>query len=261
VSTPIPTFVQNSRVGRTFFQIRGSSLAISTPLGDGSFAERAVDLRTIDSDYQPQAVRILALLVEPGIAMLVTTAAIAGLMQLKGLPREVFAHFIEGPIIVFAVALALAIRGARRVEYYLFRDHGKKPAFTIVCEREQREECAAFMASLVTAIEASQSDLPEADRARLVARVESENRALATRQEPYSKWQFAIGCGVLACGLPWLLWLVREDALDFFGFFIELGLCAGGPAFSYFSFQARERYRWWSLVGVVLGAVPIVFYS
>ncbi|HWA24935.1 MAG TPA: hypothetical protein VG734_04600 [Lacunisphaera sp.] len=259
----VPTFVQNSRIHRTIYQIRGNELAISVlnPRGNG-FSEFLVDLRTVDSNYQPRAVRLYLLVLIPGAVAVLSGLVIWGLMQAWGLkqlavvPREVMVHFLLWPAIIFAMSLAFAIRGTRRVEYYQFLNQWKRPAFQIICEREQRAECAAFISALVAHIELAQSDLPEAERRSLLERVAAETHEQPAPATNGWRWKLSLGCGALAAGLP--LW--PGSAGDTSLVVILFPLCALGLIATWLSFAKREPGRWWSLAGAALALFPPFFY-
>lgn len=255
---PIPTFVQNSRVGRTYFQIRERTLSVSSHVADSGFAESSFDLRTIDPDYKPQVLRLHTLLIIPGIAAVLSFFVVWGLMQIEALPRFAVIYFIQWPAIVFAVALALAIRGSRRIEYFVFRDYWKRDAFTIVCERAQREECAAFISTLVETIEVLQADIPVEQRAQELQRIGRESPTENAGRRRWAMWKLSITCGALVAGTPWIPGVGQYFYQELFVVF--LALCVGGVALSYFSFDQREPGRWWSLLGAGLAIVPIFLY-
>lgn len=256
--TPISTFVQNSRVGRAYFQIRDGTLSVSSRVPGSGFAETSFDLRTIDPDYEPQVVRLHALLIIPGIAAVLSLGVVWGFMQISAIPRGAVVYFVQWPAVVFAVALALAIRGSRRVEYFVFHDHWKRRAFTIICEREQREECAAFISTLVETIEVLQADLPVEQRTREFQRIGRDNHTEGAAKRRVALWKLSITRGALVTGTAWIPVVGQYFYEDLFVIF--LALCVGGVALCYFSFDQREPRRWWSLLGAGLAIIPIFLY-
>lgn len=255
---PVPTFVQNSRIGRTIFQLKGDTLLVSD-LGPAGGGDRTIDLRSIDPDYQPEAFRVDLLVIMPLLMAAVSALVVWGVSRLFGaighvVPGGMFFHLALWPLLIFAGSLRSAIRGSRRVERFVFCDHRQKPLFAIVCEREQREECRSFMALLVAAIESVQSGLPAEDRSRLLAEISAENRA-AEADPPLPKWALSLACGVFAGVFPRVPWVGRYFYEDLFLFF--LAACVGAMAFCYYSFDQREPRRHWSLLGAALALAGI----
>jgi hypothetical protein len=257
----IPTFVQKSRIFPTIFQIRGDQLAISITRHSGGFDEQVIDLRTVDPNYQPLAVRLDRLVAIYGTIAVLSAAVVWGLWQLTSyvpfVPRETFLHFFLWPSLFFAIAFAQSIQSSRRMEYYVFNNQWKKPAFRIICERSQRDECAAFISILVARIELAQSGLPGDERARLLAQFEAET-PLPARPVFNTRWKWSIAFGALATGLPPIPGLV--EASGGWAFPVVFVLCAWGLCLSVYSFLGKEPGRWWSLLGAALSLVPPFFY-
>jgi len=256
--TRIPTFVQRSRLGKKIFQIRNGVLEISTSRLSTGFAEHRFDLQTLDPDYQPRTGRLHILLILGGVGLVLSLAVLWGLQNQTVIPREAVPYFSYWPGMMLAVSLGWVVYGTRRVEYYVFCNHWKKPAFDIVREPAQTEECTRFILALVEHIKLAQSDLPAAERQTRAQAITSELLLVAPPPPIRRKWKLSILCGVLACGLPLIPGLA--NLIDPLLELIVFALCAGSAAWCYFSFDAREPHRWWSLVGAGLSAIPVFFY-
>lgn len=254
----IPTFVQRSRLGKKIFQIRDGVLEVTAYRLGAKFGEHRFDLQTLDPDYQPRTGRLHVLLIFGGVGLVLALAVLWGLYNQTFIPREALTYFYYWPASMLAVSLAWVVYGTRRVEYYVFCNHWKKPVFDIVRESGQADECARFILALVEHIKLAQSELPAAERQIRAQAITRELLPSAPPPPAWRKWKLSILCGSLACVLPLIPGLV--DLIHPFLLLIVFGLCAGGVAWCYFSFDAREPRRWWSLVGAGLSVIPVFFY-
>lgn len=254
----IPTFIQNSRINQVIYQIRDGHLLVSARPLIGPFKEYRIDLHGLDPDYQPHITRDYALVLLPLVLFLLCAGAIWVVLNKTSMPGEMAFPLIQWPVIGCAVFLLAAIRGSRRIEYFQFNNRWGKPALTIIREREQAEECAAFIATLVGHIEITQSDLSPADRAMLLRRLEQDNPIGPTIEAAVPLWPLSLAVGALAAGLP----LVPRIDFYFSGalFPLVFMLCVCGCALSVFSFLNNEPKRWWSAPGFVLSLIPVFFY-
>jgi hypothetical protein len=252
-----PTFVQESRLGRTIYQIREGVLAISISRWTG-FEEHQVDLRRLDPNYEPKSIRLYGLLILPGVGLLISALAYWGLYHQPLVPREAMVYFFRWPIIGIAVSLILAIRGSRRFEFYQFKNHWGKPALSILREHQQKTECDFFMSVLVSHIELAQSDLSPDEKSRILERLLRDETPAPQTGVGADQWMLSISLGVVACGLP--LIPGANQYLDLFMFMIVFGLCVGSASLCVLSYVAKETKRHWSIIGLVLSLIPPFFY-
>ena len=254
-----PIFNQKSRLGQVVFEIRDGTLLLSSRILRGPFTERRFELKRLSPDYKPQITRHYTLVVVPLIFAFICAAAIWKLIHQTTLSDDVTPGLYLYPILGLVAALFGAIRGSRSIEYYQFYTTAGQPAFPIIREREQAQECAAFIVALVTHIESSKSgSLPSAETIRRI-REEQSVAQLGDSSPRRDFWQISIACGAFAAALPWL-----PNAYYYFSGFLfpmVFWLCVGGVVLSVFSFLRNESHRWWSVIGFILSLVPPLFYS
>ena len=254
----VPTFIQNSRIGRVIYQIRDGHLQISASKFGRGFNECRLALRSLNPNYTPRFVRLYALLVIPFVLALLCGVVIRGLFHQTLIRQEALIYIYQWPVTFGVVFLILAIRGIRRVEFFEFRNHWGKPVLHIIRERKQAAECAAFITVLVAHIELAQSDLPPEERTKLLRQLVDDSTGASGLRPGQDKWKVSIGLGVLAVVFP-LVPAVNYSS-DPSLFPIIFLLCVGGAGFSIFSFLAKEPRRWWSVLGLVLSLIPAYFY-
>lgn len=254
-----PIFNQKSRLGQVLFEVRDGKLHLSSRILSGPFTEHSIALGCLSPDYKPRTTRHHALVIVPLIFAFICGAAIWKLIHQTTLSEGVTPGLSLYPMLGLVVSLFAAVRGSRRIEYYQFYTTAGQPAFSIVREREQAQECAAFITALVAQIEFAQSGvMPDSSIVRLV-RADQDAARMGDSSPRRDLWQISIACGVLASGLPWL----PNVQYYFAGFLFPLvfWLCAGGASLCVFSFLRKETHRWWSVIGLVLSLVPPLFYS
>jgi hypothetical protein len=253
----IPTFIQNSRINQVIYQIRDGQLWISERELWGKFKDRKIDLRQLDPDYTPLIARNYALLLIPLIGAVFCTAAIWGLWQQSFLPQEAL-FLINAALYVFLGFLLLAaIPGSRRIEYFQFNNFAGRPVLSIIREKEQAKECAAFITALVAHIELAQSDLSPEEHNKILSQLEADATATPIASLGPSLWKRSIFFGVLASGLP----LVPNVEIYLPLFEITSVLCGMGAVCSVYSFMNKEPGRWWGIIGMVLSLIPPYFYQ
>lgn len=255
----IPTFIQKSRINQVIYQLRDGQLLISERALLGKFQDRKLDLQWLDPNYQPGFTRnhfALALFL---LLTAISGLAVWGIVHQTIIPSGAALYIGQWPAVAFAVFLASAIRWSRRIEYYRFNNRAGHPVLVIIREREQAEECAAFITTLVAHIELAQSDVTPEARTKLLRDLGADRSFAPPATSGLPLWKSAIALGVLAAGLPLIPNLDRN--LAGFLFPIVFLCCAGGVAFSFFSFSQKEAHRWWSVIGLVLALIPVFFYS
>lgn len=253
-----PTFIQDSRVGRTIFQIRDETLCISASTSEG-LKEYEIELRRLDPDYQTGAVRLYRVLLALGTLLVLVAGVFWGMKHQRVIPQEALGVAYMGVLLFAGSVFIHAVRWSSRVAFYHFNDQWGKPALGLVRERAQAAECDAFVLELVAHIRMAQAADDGAERQRLLTDLAAQKAFLAPPRAEVQKWQLALASGLLASGLPWLLRSI--EGTELWGFMLVFSLCVAGPAFCYLSFQAREPKRWWSLTGAAFAFVPVFFYN
>jgi hypothetical protein len=252
----IPTFIQNSRINQVIYQIRDEQLWVSERALFGKFKDRKLPLRQLDPDYRPCIARSYALVIIPLSGAALGAAAIWGLQKQSFLPQESLMLIYEFLVVLSGFLLLVAIRGSRRIEYYQFTNLAGRSVLSIIREREQNEECAAFIMSLVAHIELAQADLSPGEHDKLLGRLVKDATAPAIPAPGEALWKKSIAFGVLASGLP-----LVPNLADYLPLFeITYGLCFIGAVCCVYSFMSNEPNRWWSLLGMILSLIPPYFY-
>jgi hypothetical protein len=253
-----PIFNQKSRIGQVLFEVRDGKLLLSSRILRGPFTEHSISLGRLSPDYKPQTTRNYALVVVPLIFAFICGAAIWKLIHQTTLSEDITPGLYFYPVLGLVASLFGAVRGSRRIEYYQFYTTTGQPAFSIVREREQAQECAAFITALVAQIEFARSGVaPDTSMVRLI-RADQDAARMGDSSPRRDFWQISIACGLFAAGLPWL----PNAHYYFSGFLFPLvfWLCVGGAAFCVFSFLRNESNRWWSVLGLVFALIPPFFY-
>ncbi len=254
-----PIFNQKSRIGQVIFEVRDGDIRLSSRIFRGPFTEHSIALNRLSPDYKPQVTRNHALVIVPLVFAFICAAALWKLMHQTVLPEGAGPGLSFYPIIGLIVSLFGAVRGSRRIEYYQFYTTAGQPAFSIVREREQAQECAAFITALVAQIEFARSGVtPDLSIVRSV-RTDQDAARTGDATPRRDLWQISIACGVFAAGLPWLP-NVNYYFADFL-FPLVFWLCVGGVSLCAFSFARNEARRWWSVLGAILALIPPLFYS
>lgn len=253
----IPTFIQKTRINEVIYQIQGDELHVSARSLTGGFKESRLRLHDLNPDYLTRSTRNYALLLAPLFPLLVCSFLLVSWMRQTSLPEEVTEHFVLAPAIGFATSLAAVIRGIRRINYILFNSTAGTPMLSIIREPEQAEECAGFVATLVAHIQITQANLsPGAKRDLLRSFSSDKDRVLSAPNQEL--WAASLVLGLLASGLPWIPAIRHSSVIPLFP--IIFLLCCGATAFCIYSFMHKEPGRWWSVLGLIAGLIPPIFY-
>lgn len=254
---PAATFIQNSRAGRAIFEISRDKIHVSSWLL-GRRSELRVPIRELSSKYVSGSVRIYAVLYGSLAGVLVCSAALWLLYHTDAVPEGPQGFLAHWPLIGLAASLINAIRFTPRVEFFTFCNQWGRPVFSIVREKKQAAECDAFILTLVAAIELSHSEMSEADRKDALRPLLDELQSSAVVSGDIPKWQLSLATGLAAVLLPILPGVIASwgDLL----FLIEFPLCVVAMALGILAIWNREPNRWWGLLGVALGLVPLFFY-
>lgn len=254
----IPTFIQNTRIGRTIFQVRNGFVVVSATRFGRPLRDYRIDLRSLDSNYSPRSVRVYSLWVIPLVIALLCMAVFKAMRHQNLVPPETFYVFYPWLAIGFGVSIFSAIQGTRRVEYFEFRNQWGKPALYLVRERKQAVEFTSFIGELVTHIELARSDLTQGDRNILLRQLEHAGSDTISREPGQDRWKMSLVLGSLATAIPLIPGMDQTSDPSVFPFIFLL--CVGGLAAGTFSFLAKETRRWWSVPGMLLALIPVYLY-
>jgi hypothetical protein len=249
-------FIQRSRLGRSIFALRGETLELTSHLW-GRKNELRFPLRSISADYDLQASRFPRVIALHLVLALVCFDATYRLLMAGTWP-QILAMYSG----IFGLMFLLAgLRFVRRVEYFIFRDHWKHPLFSILREREQTDECDAFVRELLDRIERAESGLPPDQSPSEPPKPVSAVRLPAddAHDPPLNhRWLLSLIAGVVSTVFPIATepFVASPTALAVVIIFSTGGILAG-----WLSFAAKEPKRYWSLAGVLLSLVPIAFYT
>jgi hypothetical protein len=254
---PAVTFIQNSRAGRAIFEISRGEVLVSSWISGRQSVFR-IPVRELSANYIPGAVRIYAVLYGSLAGVFVCSATLWFLYHSSAVPEGPQGFLAHWPLIGLAASLINAIRFTPRVEFFTFCNQWGRPAFSIVREKKQAAECDAFILTLVAAIELAHREMSEAEQKDALRPLLDELRSSAVVSGDIPKWQLSIAIGLAAVLLPILPGVIASwgDLL----FSVEFPLCVVAMAFGIIAIWNREPGRWWGLLGVALGLVPLFFY-
>jgi len=249
-----PIFVQKSRVGRTVFQIRGDQLEIYAR-NFGRRASGRIPLAQISSDYELVARRFPVLIYAPLGTAALSYALIYAAFHQTTVPREI----ATGPIVFFAISVLAVFRGVPRLEIFVFQDFWRRPLFYIVRESGQADACNAFVAALLDRIQAAETGEPvdPTTPSEFASSLPKQGLA-AVFGSGQNRWWLALVAGIVSAGVPPAL----QDLPAFDPYMLPLVIFAsiGGLLCGTLSFVARERHRYWSLLGMAFSLVAPLFY-
>lgn len=204
----------------------------------------SIPLASISTDYEVHAAtteRLVMLLLGFTLGSLIVVKL---LLAQPYLPHAIALYFVA-----FAVMAAVsAFRMMPRAEYYVFSNHWKRPLFSILREKEQAAECDAFLHAMINAIEG-----------RKGSEDASMERVIVAAKPPGHSWKLAISSGVVGTCYPLIVYN-RFVAGQVLVLPVAVLACRGGLVAALYAFLNRERRRWWSLLGVALCLVPVLFY-
>lgn len=247
------TFIQDSRIGRSCFQLRGDQIEVSWL--SGAQGGKTFALRSISSDYDRGLRRFPVLFLFPGLVAAVALGASALLLAQDVVPHD----FVTYPGMFLIAGVVGVIRGVPRVEYFQFYDHWRRPLFYFVREAGQAEECDDFVRAFLDQIERVQRGEP-APAASPPPPISSVH--LPSAHDAYFvgeiRWQISLVLGGLSAGLPFIPQF--DAALGGLLFFIIFGASVGGLVSTWIPYQGKERYRHLSLIGAILSLVAPFCY-
>lgn len=237
---PPRVFILRSRIGRRIFTLKDDVLEVSVTSLDRR-SEAVIPLRRISPDYEVGAARnnsAIAILLIPGVLLGYFAWF---LLSQDRIPRYLAIY----PIIFGGAFITAAVQLIPRFEYFVFKDHWNRPLFTILRERGQTAECEAFIHAILDSVEGIEPTTSCADE------------AFAEPPAQYW-WIFAIVAGL---GAVVVHVLASRNALVAFYYVPFVVLASGGGISAAIgSFLTKERQKWWSLIGLVLSAIPMALH-
>jgi hypothetical protein len=255
-------FIQRSRLGRSIFHLRENRIEVE--LRNFGLRSSAVHpFRMISPDYTLAAKRVHFLYVVPLMFGAVSLFLI-GVMLHHPLPASLNSLIIY-PVIFTGLAVVGALRGFRRIEFFVFYDHWRKPLFYFVREIGQQTECDAFIQELLSRIEqsdrepdASGAETPPAPPERPSALVMPRDESINVFGPSQPRWLISVVCGLAAFEFSQFAARITDDPAIYF--LVIMTTLVGALLFGALSFLAKERKRFFSLAGIVLGiAGPLLF--
>lgn len=246
-------FIQRSRLGTLFFEHDGTTLHVKGG-HIGSKVDRKFRLSELSPDFRCVQKYIL------GPVYFLTALLALLLFAMKEirawLPPEVATAWIGTFFLWIPVTVIGVIHWSAPFLFVTFPSRVANGDVVIVCERKQRDECEAFMAGLIHAIE------------NPGARMEW-GQDIAPRLSAVSKrgmgWRTStcLICGGLCVGLPWvgLPWVGADDQTIGPWISMAVFLCSVcAVAFGVLAWMAKEPLRWAAITGMLMGLVPLFFY-
>lgn len=241
---PDRVFIQRTRLGRTIFVLRDAEIEVSQEIR-GTLANTHFPLRLISSDYTVKTVQHH---VAVAISLALVACCAGGLVYVfkhDSIP-PIFGYFPAYGLVIF---LIVALKLTPRFVVLEFADHRAKPLFSILREKEQANECDAFLRDLLDRIERAGS----ADGPIQTAPLPEPETADDIDAAPEWRWQVALVAGAFACLAPIVAHLVPGMSLFKIPTFL-LGAVVACTATLY-SFIENERKKFWSVIGIALVVV------
>jgi hypothetical protein len=246
-------FIQKSRIGRKFFLLKDDSIEVTLTFR-GKRQQERIMLRTVNDDYERIARYFRSLVVVPLVLSGFCFWIVYVILGQDRLPHE----FGLYPGIFALSFLLAAIKGVPKVDTFQFYNHWERPIFYIVRERNQAEECDAFVGELLHRIECAEKgvQLRGEEQANSYAQLTPGSLGLLLVGE--YRWKTSIVLGALSAGLPWLTQITHR--FDDYLFMLIFGATVGGVSFCVLSIQSKERFRFLSLAGAALALIAPLFY-
>jgi len=243
------TFIQNSRVGRCSYQLRNDHIEVSKLTGKR--IDLKFPLQTLSSEYSRGSRQFLHLFIAPGLALIIGVGVTVFILG-----QDTFPHnFAVYPLMLAVLGAWGVVRATPRTEYFQFYDQWKKPAFFIVREKAQAQECDAYVRLLLDEIErVNRGEKGAPTKAAPISTV-----FLPPPQDTYIareiRWQISLIMGGLAVGVPLI-----PKASEYLGdlLFIQFVVCSlTGLVCAFLSYQSKERFRHLALIGAALSLLAI----
>lgn len=241
----VQTFLQDSRVGRTYFRLVQDRLEVE-PIA-WKAGPRTIPLRSINPEYFRGSRRFHRLYLIPTAIAAAGIGIVNYVLAQDELPNQLA---IDGMVLVIAGTIGF-VRGVRGVEYFQFFDHWKKPIFFIAYESANRSACEDFVRDLLDRIEHPD----RGESVETVANVDPHSEA-AARPTSENRWKVALTLGCLAAALPFVPEI--DSMTGGLLFMVVFALEVGALAAAYLAYEAKEHGRHYALLGAVLSLIPFV---
>ncbi len=243
-------FIERSRFGTTFYELSADRLVIS---GKRFLIKSVleVELSGVSSNIERRSQRFYRpaiLLCGLGIVPLVIILA---LYSKKIIPEEAEEAFLS---IIGPVAAAFLIAGVRcipPVEAVGFKSTLGKTLFVMINDKSYAAEFDAFVEKVRQNVRRCKEPGRTSWPAEAVPPI-----AVPVVREHW--WKLSLALGIIGVGQPWIRplaeWLYDSQ------FFISMACSSGGLGFCIASFLKKERFRYLSLLGVILAFIPPLYY-
>ncbi len=249
---PNSVFIQRSRLGTVIYTLSDEFLEASWKRLGRNHACR-FGLRSLDPIYTTQRIRLYRVLYVALAGVILCASGLWFAVHADWVPEGARPLLSYCPSLGLILFLVLAARYTPKLDVLTFKNHWGRTEFSLFREQKQRAECDAFIAELLAQIARVQESGFEG-----IPSAEQSERSSGLAAEVTTKAKLSIAFGATATLLPWIPRLpVSPDAL-FMGVF---GFSVGALLLASLAISNREPGRWWSLIGVVLGLVPVLLYT
>jgi len=251
-------FLQRSRIGKAVFILYSETLEVTTHRL-GARNVQVFPLHTLSADYHRTAERFYSIIVIP----LVLAGACMWLINVLLVADHPLAEgFLIYPFVGFFAFGWAALRGVPWVELLVFSNRGGHPVFYIAREKDQVDECDAFVDALLDHVEmirqgVSPEDIREKKR-RSESSVHLPGRSKGRVFGPTEgRWKLSLAAGVISSGFQPLV----ENTVTLHDWILPVVLFSTIAAllFGVLSFIAKERLRYLAVFGMALSLVAPIF--
>lgn len=241
---PVMVFLQDARIGRVQFMLRGKELTITPRTRGGLTDEIRLSVDDLDPDYQIKW-QSLGLMWKLPLGLAFFCALISKYLLAMDLPWGLLGVY---PLLFVMQFLVLSVRGLPPIEWIVFNRVDGTGTVRIVREKRQTEDCSEFIAALVERIKTNgvlvDLSAPELRSTVAYSGAQKEKR-------PYGdNWLLAILAGIAAAALPFLSRSNGGDEGAIFMLFFMTVL--GALSLALVSFLRGEKRKWWSMIGVAV---------
>lgn len=249
---PNSVFIQRSRVETVIYTLSDESLQASCK-HLGRKLERHFNLRSLDPAYAIQRVRLYRVLYFALAGVILCASCLWFAVHSNWVPEGARLLLSYAPGLGLLSFLALAVIYTPKIEVLTFKNHWGKTEFSVFREQKQLTECDAFIAKLLAGIARVQKRGVEG-----IQYPERFDRLEGIPPGVAIKAKLSIAFGAAATLLPWVPQLSSSPDGLFIGVF---GFSVGALLLAFLTMSNREHGRWWSLIGVVLGLIPVFLYT
>ncbi len=258
LAMPDVTFIQRGRFGRIIFTLRESSLEISAHTVFGR-SEEEFFIGTISPDYDRVGPRFPSFVIFPLVCAVIFGWLTYLVFAQDTLPWPLFGTY---SIMFCGTSLWVALCHSRRLDTYVFFDRSRTPKFGIIREKTQAAECDDFVRELLDRIERVDQGLPlpKHNTGSVAARPSAIHYNRVPRSPPRREviWMVALITGSVGAAFPPAseIWPIVQP----YSFVAVYGSLVAAMLTSAYSFTAKERLKYVSILGVGLAATPLFLY-